>query len=255
MSPSSTARARPFPLGLQVACSVLAVGHLLLIGLFALAQDSGPWWYDVGPNDVMPPSGVNHSPGPVFARAITVNFTEPYYVVPLRMTHNYHFQSNRRPDYSVYFEVFLKNERGDVLRTLKFPDDKASFWVRHRQEILAQNLSPPDQQMPPRGNEKVAAGGKDLPKVEIWVREDAHTKRLKPVEETDDLLRESHEVASPWAKTLVKSYLRYLCREHGAASAELVRYSRRTVLPLDLYAPRPEDTFKELKSYFGEMKP
>ena len=36
--------------------------------------------------------------------------------------------------------IRLKNELGEV-RTLRFPDEKANPWVRHRQEILAQNLA------------------------------------------------------------------------------------------------------------------
>lgn len=255
MPSSPNTRVRPFPVWLQIVGSGIAVGHLLLIGLYALAGQSGPWWYDIGPNDFGPPSGASNSPGPQFATSVSANFTMPYYLQPLRMTHNYHFQSDRRPDYAVYFEVRLKNELGDVVKTLKFPDEKAVFWVRHRQEILAQNLTPPEIARGPRGNEKLAAKGQELPKVEIWVQEDNLSMRLKPVEETDDRLRAPHEEPSPWTRVLVKSYLRHLCRQHQAHSAELIRSSRRTVLPSDLFAPRPADTFKELKSYFGEMSP
>ena len=35
---------------------------------------------------------------------------------------------------------------------------------------------------------------------------------------------------SAWSKALVKAYTRYLCREHKASSAQLIRYTRRTVV-------------------------
>jgi hypothetical protein len=234
---------RPLPLWLKVAGSVVATGHLLVIGLYALAADSGPWPYNNGPS---------HSPGPAFATSIVLNCTYPYYLKPLRMTHNYHFASNRSSDLAVYFEVQLKGELGEV-RTLKFPDEKANFWVRHRHDLLAQYLFP-DQRLPPRGNQRLPALGKEVPKVEIWVRAEAGSIRLKQVEELDDLLR-NPEVEQPTerAKLFAQSYARYLCRAHKAVSAEVIRHSRLTVMPMDLYAPRPE-LFNEMKSYFGEYR-
>src|SRR5260370_25268450 len=130
MISSPTRTPRPLPLWMTAAGSLFALGHLLAIGLYCLAAPSGPWL--VPPPPTVPAS---MEEGPQFAKSISMGFTYPCYLEPLRMTHNYHFQSNRPAEYAVYFEVQLKNELGDVT-TLKFPDEKANFWVQHRQQIL-----------------------------------------------------------------------------------------------------------------------
>jgi hypothetical protein len=236
---------RPLPLWLRIAGSVFAMGHLLVIGLYALAADSGPWPF----NNTMSPS-----PGPTFATSIVLNCTYPYYLKPLRMTHNYHFVSNRSSEVAVYLEIQLKDELGEV-RTLKFPDGKANFWVRHRQDLLAQYLFP-DQRLPPRGNQRLPALGKEVPKVEIWVENKAEpgTLELKEVEDLDELLRNPNvEQPTPRAKLFAQSYGRYLCKAHNAVSAKVIRHTRLTVMPMDLFAPRPE-LFNEMKSHFGEYR-
>src|SRR6516165_3120462 len=236
---------RPLPLWLRIAGSAFAVGHLLVIGVYALAATSGPWPTPYGASYPADP--------PRFASTISMNLTYPYYLEPLRMTHNYHFASNRPADFAANFEVQLKNEFGEI-KKFKFPDEKANFWVRHRQEILAQHLAA-DMPLPQRGNQRVGpGGGKDLPKVEIWVREDASTLRLKEVEELDPVLR-NPDVLQPAkrAKLLAGSYARYQCRLHKAASAEVIRHSRMTVMPMYVLQPRP-DLFTDLKSYFGEIR-
>src|SRR5438094_425610 len=130
MSATPTSPPLRLPFALKVAGSVFAVGHLLLIGLYALAAESGPWPYNNGPST---------SPGPQFATTIIWDVAYPLYLRPLRLTNDYHFASNRPAEYAVYFEVVLKYEYGEV-KTLKFPDDKANPWVRHRQQLLAQQL-------------------------------------------------------------------------------------------------------------------
>jgi hypothetical protein len=59
---------------------------------------------------------------------------------------------------------------------------------------------------------------------------------------------------SEWAILLAHSYSRRLCRETGAASAEIVRISREPVTPSVLYGnvPPPE-AFYELTASFGEV--
>ena len=248
MPMTSTISPRPLPIWLKFAGSAFAIGHLLAIGLYALAAESGPWPYNAGNSP---------SPGPQFATSLTWGFGYPYYLRPLRLTNDYHFVSNRPAEFAVYFQVHLKNQLGEV-RTLKFPDEKANFWVRHRQEILAQHLVP-DQRLPPRGNRRLPGLGQEVPTVEVWVRDGEATLRLKQVDENDESLRNA-EVDHPTekAKALVRSYLRYLSREHKADSAELVRHSRPMVLPMDtmphMFMPRPAELFQELKSHFGEYR-
>jgi hypothetical protein len=249
MSFSPNSSQRPLPRWLMVACSVFAVGHLLAVGLLALEAQSGPW--------LAPPpiGGASMAEGPQFAKIISMNVTVPYYLEPLRMTHNYHFGTNRPANVAVYFEAHLKDEFGKVT-VLKFPDDKANIWVRHRQEMLAQNLAQ-DQPMPPLANQRVAADGGELPKVEIWASEGPWTMRLKLVDELQVPRNQQVEQPSAWSKALAQSYMRYLCRQHKAVSAELIRYSRPTVMPAMLFLteqPNIGDSFTELKSNFGEYR-
>ena len=249
MSLSPSSRPRPLPRWLMVVCSIFAVGHLLAVSLLAMEAQSGPW---LAPPPV---SGASMAEGPQFAKVISMNVTVPYYLEPLRMTHNYHFASNRPSNVAVYFEAHLTDEAGK-LTVLKFPDEKANLWVRHRQEMLAQNLAQ-DQPMAPLANQKVAAKDGELPKVEIWANEGPFTLRLKRVDELAVPRNQQVDQPSAWSKALAQSYLRYLCREHKAVSAELIRYSRPTVMPAMLFLteqPNVKDSFTELKSYFGEYR-
>jgi hypothetical protein len=242
MSVSQTNAPRPLPMPLIVVGSVCAVGHLLAIGMLALAAPSGPWPTNFGASD---------SPGPKFASKFSEQVTVPYYFMPLRMTHNYHFNSNRPAQFAAYFEVQLKNEQGIVFKTLKFPDDKANFWVRQRESILAQGLA--EDQPVQLGTEVIAAPGKAMPTIEIW--ENGKDGVLKLTQKPQNDVPRNQQVVKPseWSKLLAQSYMRHLCREYGAHSAELIRHSRELIMPSDLYVPRPE-AFIELKSNFGEYR-
>jgi hypothetical protein len=226
---------------LIVVGSVFAVAHLLAVGLFALAAQSGPW-----PTNF----GASESPGPAFAGEISTKITYPYYLQPLRMTHNYHFGSNRPPQFAAYFEVQLKDERGMVFKTLTFPDEKANFWVRHRQSILAQGLA--EDQPVQLGSEVLGKGG-EIPVIEIWEMGEGQTLHL--VKKQKNLVPRDRPVVRPseWSKLLAQSYMRHLCKEYQADSAELIRHSRELVMPMDMFVPRP-DALNELKSNFGEYR-
>lgn len=247
MSSSPPRPPRPFPRWLMVLCSTIAVVHLSLMGLFALAASSGPW-------PVPPPfGGESLVEGPAFATSISGNFTLPYYLKPLRMTHNYHFNSNRPAPFAAYFEARLKDEAGNVT-VLKFPDEKANGWVRHRQELLAQNLAQ-DQRLPPRGAQPVAEAGM-LPKIDVWEPDGPFTLRLKSVTELELKPMQQYEQPSAWTKVVAQSYARYLLREHKAVSVELVRCSRPTVMPMMMFLPDAQikDSFTEMKAHFGEYR-
>jgi hypothetical protein len=244
MSVSQTNAPRPLPMPLILGGSVFAVGHLLAIGLLALAAPSGPWPMGAGSSD---------SPGPQFAGAITSNFTYPHYLQHLRMTHNYHFNSNRPAPFAAYFEVHLKDDQGTVFKKLKFPDDKANFWVRHRESILAQGLA--EDQPVQLGTEVIAAPGKAAPTIEIWDKDKKDNNVLKLTQKLQNEVPRNPPPVRPseWSKLLAQSYMRYLCKEYGAHSAELVRHSRELIMPQDMFVPRP-DGFNELQSHFGEYR-
>ena len=201
MSSSTTRTPRPLPSWLMALCSTAAVTHLLLMGLFALAANSGPW-------PVPPPiNGVWPADGPAFASSISANFTYPYYLKPLRMTHNYHFASNRPAAVATYFEAHLKDEAGNVT-VLKFPDEKANAWVRHRQELLAQNLAQ-DERLPPLGGQQV---GKQ-PEIDVWDPDGPFKVRLRSgtAEELKLNRVQQYDQPSAWTKAVSQSYATICC--------------------------------------------
>jgi hypothetical protein len=235
---------RPLPFLVTGAGSLFAVGHLLVIGLLALAAESGPWLMSNG----VPSTAL----GPEFAARISASFTVPYYFQPLRMTHNYHFESNKPVMLGIYFEVKLRNEAGEVVgHPIKFPDDKANFWVRHRQNLLALGLGN-DTVLQRRGTEVIPAKGAKMPTVQIWDKSEIENWRLKEVEEHLLPRDQTFERPSEEAKKLAQAYLRYLCRQHKAASAELIRHHRQAIAPMVLLmGPPPAEAFSEAKSHFG----
>ncbi|HZZ76895.1 MAG TPA: hypothetical protein VFE62_00155 [Gemmataceae bacterium] len=233
---------RPLPKAFIIAGSVFAVAHLLAVGLFALAANSGPWPTNFGSDT---------SPGPSFAAHVS-NKTEPYYLRPLHLAYHYvpHANSNRPAPFAAYFEVRLKNKDGDVIKDLKFPDEKANFWVRHRQSILAQGLA--EDSPLQMGTEVLPKAGGPVPTIEIW---EMNEGQLHLVQKEKNLVPRDRPVVRPseWSKLLAQSYMRYLCKEYGADSAELIRHSRELIMPMDMLVPRP-DAFNELQSNFGEYR-
>jgi hypothetical protein len=217
------------------------------LGILVLAAPSGPWPTPFGPSDAGPPQ---------FAEK-TSSLTTRYYLQPLHMDHNYHFVSNRPGQQTISFEVHLKDAQGRLLKTVKFPDEDANFWVRHRQSLLAQALGDDQPVEAPRG-EGIAAPGQPRRKVTIWDAADGSpVNRLREVPE--HLIPTQRPVYRPseWSLLVARSYARYLCRRHQAASAELIRRSREAIMPevlLRLDQP-PPGSFDELVSNFGEFQP
>ena len=232
---------------LSIIGGLAAIAHLSAVAMLAMAAPSGPWPFN---------GGASFAEGPQFAKAATINVAYPYYLSPLRMTHNYRFQTNNVAVTGIFLEVRLKDEFGNVTKTLKLPDEKANYWVRHRQKLLAQALGE-DQPAQNEGTERIGPAGnlvKRLPTKEIWEPDARGVLYLKDVERVPND-REVYR-PSPTAKVLAKSYMRYLCNEHNAASAELIRYSRQAVMPMILFmpdAPNPQ-AFHELESNFGEYR-
>jgi len=236
------------PTWMKAAGSLIALGHLLAIAIYALAARSGPW------PAPMPPF-VDTQVGPQFARSLSSGIY-PAYLKPLHLTHDYHFASNRTGMNTVSFEVRLKDEKGDVFDTLKFPDEKANFWVRHRQNILARSLGD-DQPVQTSGPVRLPAIGKDAEKIEIWKVKQPGVLEL--VEVAKNAPQDGNAMRpSDLSKELAHSYARYLCREHKAASAEVIRLHRDPVMPFFWFMPAPNmpppETFMTTKSHFGEFR-
>jgi hypothetical protein len=251
---------RPLPPWLIVAGSLVIAFHLFTLIILVLAAPSGPWPTEFGPSMAL---------SPTFAQNIS-DSTTPGYLKPLKMTHNYHFESNRTEYPQVYFEVKLKDEKGKVIETQRIPDPQANWWVRHRQMLLCQWLGN-DQQVPYPQGEAVPAPGEELPKKPIWeVIDDQRTLGIKQIDDLE--LRkvfQQRERGGPMADVrrpselslvLARAYVRHLCFTHGAASGELLRYSKNVIPPAILLLPenevarfKNEGRYNKLVSNFGEF--
>ena len=245
---SKTNTARPLPLWLKAGGSAFALWHILAVGMLALAHRSGPW-------PAPPPIGVDHQEGPQFAKVLSNSVTFPTYIQPLRMTNNYHFVSNEPGMNALFIEVHLKNEQGVVFKTLKFPDDKANFWVRHRQNVVVRGLAG-DQPVQVPITERLAPAGQSPRLYEFWEMTPQGELKLSKKPGNQVPVDRNPFRPSDGAKVLAESYMRHLCKKHNAASAELVRHHRDPVMPVLWFLPQapPPETFLEIKSYFGEYR-
>jgi len=244
MSQQRAIAPRPLPPALIWVGSLAIVLHLFAVLMLVLAAQSGPWATRFGDSP---------AEGPMFAGKIN-NVLTPWYLQPLRMTANYHFLSNRLSVSEVFFEARLKDDKGNVT-TLQFPDPTGNPWVRHRQSLLAGGLGDDIPVQAPRG-EVIPAPGQQMQTYTIWEPvKGEDTLKLREVPE--HLVPKDRPVfrPSPWTLLLAHSYARYLCREHGAVSCELIRHSKDQVLPAVMFLPEPPPgTFDELVCSFGEYR-
>jgi hypothetical protein len=216
-------RATPsLPRWLVIVASIGIGFHLFAILILVMAAPSGPWPTDFGPSPAEPP---------FFAS--TLNNSLLSYLKPLHLTHNYHFNTNRTALPSVRFEVILKDNDGNILKNLEFPQAKANVWVQQRQSLLAQGLAD-DQPFQPPQQIFIPAPGKSVPRVTIWDADKSSNFKLTEFSINDKVLRERPRLFRPskWSQVLARSYVRYLCREYKAAKGELIRISRETINPV-----------------------
>jgi hypothetical protein len=234
---------RALPPWFLFLASAAVIGHLVAVVVRIIAAPSGPW---------STPFGNSLAEPPAFAQSISQRACQPYLAL-LKLDHSYHSPADRPESPAAYFEVRLRDPKGRLLRTVRVPDDAANFWVRHRQTLLAQALAN-DQPVTPRAGEVIAAPSQAVRTVAIWDLAGDRQLRLRPVPE--HLIPRDRPVFRPseWSLVLARSYVRYLCRVHGAASGELIRHTREPVLPAVLFLDEPsEAAFGELISNFGEL--
>jgi hypothetical protein len=240
----------------MVAGSAAIVYHLAAIIIPILDMPSGPW---------ATPMGRMAADAPDFARSSAglANLHGDY----LRVAHSYHFVTNRPADIpGVEFDVILRYEDGRQ-ETLHFPDPNANPWVRHRQEVLASALAPDLPTEKPQ-SDIIAAPGQKPPMVDIWaLPEEKFTADAGPPSGPPDRKAALHLERVPqhrlryrdywrpseWALVLARSYARYQCRTHGAASAEVVRHTREPVGPDVLFGGDAPD-LTEVVASFGVKK-
>ena len=214
--------------------------HLFALAVHVVAAPSGPWPTPFGRSTAMPPK---------FSQAAD-DLVVPFYLKPLRQTHNYHFVTNQPEVTSVSFEVRLKDRTGRVTK-LKFPDETQNPWVRFRQE-----LAEDDPVQLPRG-ELIPAPGQKMQKVKYWNSAPGETE-MRLIEKDINLVPKDRPISRPreWSQLLARSYIRHLMRQYpDAASAELIRIIRDPVMPGLMYMDEPPaGTFNELVFNFGEVK-
>jgi hypothetical protein len=242
MAPNSAA----IPRWLVLLGSLAIAGHLIAVIGMALAVRSDPLPTPFGGSTVYE--------APKFAQAIN-DVAMPNYLRFLKMTQNYHFATNRPGRPGVMFEVRLRDAEGKEVATLKFPDPKANAWVRHRQGLLARGLAD-DEPVEAIPGEAIAAPGQQVAKVQFWDGPDEHNVRLRT--EAQHLVPRERQVMGPskWSQLLAQSYARYLCRAHGAASAELTRRMHNSIPPMVLFErePPPPGLFDDFIAHFEEFR-
>jgi hypothetical protein len=246
---SRTPQTPELPRWLLLVGSIAIGFHFFAMLMVVLAVRSGPW-------PAPAPFGSSQQEPPQFATSINYDeWINQYYLQALQMDHNYHFSSNRTDLPTIYFEARLKDANGEVVETIRFPQEKENFWVRQRQQLLAQNLGEDEPVQPPRG-EVIAAPGKNVPEVVIWdAPPGQRILQLRSVPE--HLIPRDRPVWSPsrWSRALIRSYSQYLCRQFGASAVELIRHSREPLYPALLELPQPPpQPFEELICSYGEYR-
>lgn len=246
MVPKSINAADGVPRWFVVVGSLAIAFHLFAVVVNALAAPSGPWpnMEGAGGMEVMPPQA-----------AFSINqWISRVYSDPLKMTNNYHFNSNRPGLPGVYFEVKLKDESGQEVATLKFPEKDANFWVRHRQAQLANGLGN-DMPVQNQQGEVIPAPNRPVPSIAIWDMVDNQKLKIKSV--SQNMMPRDRQVMRPsqWSMVLAASYGRYLCRTHNAASAEIIRHNKQPIPPAVLFMNNFQSgAFDDLVSNYGEFK-
>jgi hypothetical protein len=237
--PAPGGRLRRF---LFVLGSGLIVFHLTAVLCLALSAASGPWPSGDGPTMATPPQFAFTLQRDLFGR----------YLRPMRLGSNYRFMSNRPGLPGVVLQARLKNDQGEEIAVLEFPERDANPWARHRQAVMVGWLVP-DQPVPPPSGEVVPAPGQDVPTLQVWEPAEPGKLRLQTVPQ--HLLPRDRPVYRPSDPSLllVRSYARYLCRKHGAASVEMIRLYRDPLPPAVLLEDGPRDEAATVTSTYGEF--
>lgn len=237
---------RPLPSWLRRVGTAAVIFKIMALSTLVLAAPSGPWPTDFGSSTAL---------APFFAGKLNEFFSNVYWS-PLRMTHNYHYLSNRPLLPSIFFDVNLKDKEGRTIKSLRFPSKEDLPWIRFRHQLLANGLGDDMPVPPPRGT-VIPAPGQQMPRTRIWDPEEgSNVMKVRVIEE--HLVPRDRPVYRPneWALLLAKSYARHLCSQYGAYKAEVIRHSRDQVSPVVLLAPQlPPGTFNELVSSFGDITP
>jgi hypothetical protein len=224
--------------------SVVVALHLAAVALGALDASSGPWPY---------PGGTGPATPPQFAYSLD-QLAAPSYRKPLGMYYSYRPDGNRPGQMGVYLEAKLRDRDGGEIGTVRIPDPDANAFIRHRQELLVRHLieevpvtPPPTEVIPPPGQKG--------PTALMYDSTGPHSASLRRV--SVNLVPRDRPVYRPndWALVLARSYTRFLCREHGAASAELTLHVKMPYPPAVLFEEAREEAFEKNVLTLVEINP
>lgn len=232
-----------WPRWLVALASVPIVYHLGSVALGVLAAPSGPWPLGDGVGMALPPPAV---------ASANESLAQPY-LQTVKLTHNYHYPSNRVGGPDAYLEVQLEDADGNHLRTVRVPDPDSPPYVQRRQALLIRALLD-DQPITAPTGEQIYPPGQTPPRVLIWDWTEQRQLFLREVAEME--IPRNRPVFRPteWSLIVVRSCARHLCRTHGAASARVVRHSRDAIHPTVLIgAPTQPGAFDDLVSDYGRF--
>jgi hypothetical protein len=215
------------PRWLYITASIAILFHLGSVSVRTLAAMSGPWPMGAeGSGTVYPPQ---------FAASI-VDALSGKYLKLVRLNHDYHFASNQPNQPAYKLEVKLKDRNGQVLQTLSFPDPQANAWVRHRQKLLVGFLANDSVVRTPQ-SEVIPAPGQKAPEWTYWKPlPNSSSQSILATESVNDLPRGGTVYApSDMEMIFVRSYVRYLLRQHDAASVEMSRIAVEPIPPAVMF--------------------
>jgi hypothetical protein len=228
-----------------LAGSVPIVVHLAALVVHAAAAPSGPW-----PGM----EGADMAPPPAFLQGADQSMALPY-LARIKMTHNYHFPSNRTGLPEAFLEVRLLDAKGEALQTVHFPDPQAPPRVRQRQALAARWLIEDRPLERSSWGERIPAPNQKVPEVPVWAPVPEQERKLQLAWVPEHEVPKDRPVFRPsdWSLVVVRSVARHLCKVHGAASAEVVRHSREAIPPRILFERELPPQMEELQSAFGRL--
>lgn len=237
LNPSST-----LPTWLKVVATFGICVHFLAVIATVLAAPSGPW-----PSQM---EGAQPAHAPFFAEQIS-NKLDPW-LSTLKLSSNFHF-NECRPTISTRFEAVLRDELKNEIKRLKFPEETSMPSVRHRHLLLSMELSQ-DEPLEALAGEWVPSPGKEPRQLPVWrVAEGSREGALGTIAE--NVIPRDRPIFAPsqTAQIAARSYSRFLCREHHAATCEIVRYTRILYAPMLLTEPTDPNPapFEEESRSFG----
>lgn len=215
---SSTTTPAGWPLPLRLLVSVAIIFHLAALAGLVLSTRTGPW--------AMPDGDIGIAHAPFFAERI-FDSTRGYRQA-LRLTEDYRFSSNLRPDSDNQVEIRLKDKDGKVIKTVLLPQSNSWLGSYQREQLIANLLSKNEAVDAPEG-EKIPPPGQQVPMASYWKAQGSN--KLWKLEITPEhLLPREEEMARPTdlSVILAKSLARHAQKKYGGESADVALRSKQS---------------------------